>query len=269
MNPEHDIFTGLAETLEGFGVAGSASNATLAALLPSSSSTSPDAAATSFAKECLMCPTVRCAAFCRRQTDKYPRGFVVTCDSCPKHRQTYLRCVQCSLVVHLGCNDGVGPVRSSWTCDWKCYKCVVSASATVTSGLGPSGFVSSGAMLQAQQLPTAAVAATTCNAVSSTSSLHEKTYDSFESMHCALRMSGFSIKTRHFGLWNGAVTEQLRSIYWGCSSCPTKFTAYTCDGEEFRLIPKDHSDNCPGKPQSTTGPVGVVVGGRGSTQELQ
>jgi hypothetical protein len=113
--------------------------------------------------------------------------------------------------------------------------------------------VSSGATLQAQQLPTA------CNAVSSTSSLHEKTYDSFESMHCALRMSGFSIKTRNFVLRNGAVTEQLRSIYWGCKSCPTKFTAYTCDGEEFRLIPKDHSDNCPCKPQSTTGPVGATV----------
>ena len=223
---------------------------------PFTSSSSPDPAATSFADQCLICPTVRCAAMCRRQTDKYPRGFVVTCDSCLKHRQTYLRCVQCGLVVHLGCDDGGGSVRLSWTCTWKCYKCVVSPGLTVTSG-----FVSSAATLQVEQLPTptAAAVATICDAVSSTSSMLEQTYDSYDSMYCAIRKSGFHVRTKNFAVRNGAVTDQLRSIFWECKLCGNKFTAYTSDGEEFVVVPKDHSDNCPCKPQSKSGPVGAIV----------
>ena len=206
---------------------------------PPQESSPENAEATIFANQCLKCPTVRCAALCRRQTDKYGRGLVVVCDSCPKHSQSYLRCIQCQKIIHVGCDDGGGRPRLSWTAPWKCSLCEAvpggGGGGAVTSGAATSGAAPSVPALQMQPLleqeQSAAVAAAVTNsgAVSSTSSVQEMTYDSFESMYSALRNCGFRRQSKRYAVRAGAVTKELRTVQWACHHCDTNVTAHTTD----------------------------------------
>ena len=153
----------------------------------------------------------------------------------------------------------------TWAGNWKCFKCAAAVASlydVATSGPGAATSGAGAATSGAQPPIVVAAAETAPHAVTPhavTSSLQEKTYDSFDSMHCDLRKKGFIIRTRKFVVRNGITTEQLRAIYWTCSHCVAAFTAHTTDGEEFVLIPKDHGHDCPNKPQPQTSPVGATV----------
>jgi hypothetical protein len=169
-----------------------------------------NAASSAFVDQCLkkLCPTLRCAAHkCRRVTDKYPRGYVVVCDSCPKHVQTYLRCVVCQKTIHVGCDDGGGSSRVSWTSNWKCSPCFnQGASAVVTDvgGAAPTSLLQPPAYDAAERTATPVNDDATCTTV---------TYDDFESMHSALRAQGFHVKTTNYVRKHGSVTSNKSSQY--------------------------------------------------------
>ena len=123
------------------------------------------------------CPTVRCEAACRRQTDNHGRGNVVLCDACPKHAFTYLRCVQCRYTIHVGCADICGSVtRLAWVRNWKCSRCT-SGPTTEPPAAAPtlpsSGLTSDGPGTASVEEP-------------------EVTYENFDSMHGATIHSEFS-----------------------------------------------------------------------------
>jgi hypothetical protein len=146
----------------------------------------------------------------------------------------------------------------------------------VTSVDDTSGAATSGVPLQLQTLPqeqqTVGLAAADVQlqlvpqrqqsaalSHSSRSSLLETTYDSFDSMHTALRNRNFCIRQKRFVVRGGAVTNEMRTFHWGCIPCSTNFVAYTSDGEEFVVAPPDHRDNCARKPHAKTGPAGATV----------
>ena len=113
---------------------------------PSSSASPESSAATEFIAQCFKCPTAPCAARkCRRQTDKYPRGYVVVCDSCPKHVHTYLRCVICQKTIHVGCDDGGVCARMSWAGNWKCFACAAAVASLYDAATSGPGAATSGA----------------------------------------------------------------------------------------------------------------------------
>jgi hypothetical protein len=128
-----------------------------------------------------------------------------------------------------------------------------------SSVVATSGAATSGAALQLQPLPLEQQTAGLAAADSSRSSLQEMTYDSFDSMHTALRNRNFCIRHKRFVVRGGAVTNELRTVHWGCIPCNTNFVAYTSDGEEFVVAPPDHRDNCTRKPHAKTGPAGATV----------
>ena len=203
---------------------------------------SPESAsATVFIDQCLKCPTARCAVHkCRRQTDKYPRGQCVVCDSCPKHLRTYLRCVQCQKTIHVGCDDGVVS-RLSWTGNWKCSSCitdVVQGAGADVPHVGASAGV--GTSASASDAATAANSDATCSSV---------IYEDFDSMHCAVRSLGFHVKTTNYIRKNGAVTTIKSSLYWECTKCFVRFASSAVNGgtsedSEWRVSVKHHADGC-------------------------
>jgi hypothetical protein len=203
----------------------------------SSSSTSPDAAGMTFADACLKCPTAQCAASkCRRQTDKYRRGLVVTCDSCPKHVRTYLRCVQCKMAIHVGCADSGGHTTYLWTASWRCYVCSNSVPTAAVSTHVPSASDASVTPTSSHLQPTAATSDSLM------------TYENFEAMHCAVRAQGFRTKTTNYIRKHGVVTELKSSVYWECTTCSVRVMSAAVDGEDpdsaWKVSVKPHKDGC-------------------------
>jgi hypothetical protein len=215
-------------------------------------SESPDQAALDFAAQLFKCPTAQCAAVkCRRQTDKYGRGQVVTCDTCPKHVRTYLRCVQCKITIHVGCADSGGTPTYSWIANWTCSVCskvavpVLAADAIpVLAAVGASSAAdatSSTAVHQTQlTAEDAATGASSCDV----------TYEDIAAMQFALRGQGFCVKSTNYVMKGGTVTEHKASLYWQCLQCGVRFTSRPVDGGgaddncAWRVSFKPHEDGC-------------------------
>ena len=213
-------------------------------------SESPDESALEFAAQLLKCPTAQCASVkCRRQTDKYGRGQVVTCDTCPKHVRTYLRCVQCKITIHVGCADSGGTPTYSWIANWKCSVCskvavpvLAADDVPVLAAVGASSAAdaTSSSAVQPTQLTSedAATGASSCDV----------TYEDEESMHCALRGQGFRVKSTNYVVKGGTVTEHKASLYWQCPQCHVRFASRPVDGggadDAWRVSVKPHEDGC-------------------------
>ena len=185
------------------------------------------------------CPTVRCEAACRRQTDNHGRGNVVLCDVCPKHAMAYLRCVQCKYTMHVGCPDICGSVtRLSWVRDWKCSRC-----SNICTSENPTGPSAAAVTLPSQ--------GSTSNGPG-TASVEEphETYENFDIMHSALRGYGFRTQSTNFVVRNGVRTAEIKSIRWECKdpNCKTFFYAYALPGDEFDIRIKPHGCGCSSKP---------------------
>ena len=181
------------------------------------------------------CPTVRCEAACRRQTDNHGRGNVVLCDACPKHAFTYLRCVQCRYTIHVGCADICGSItRLAWVRNWKCSRCT-SGPTTEPPAAAPtlpsSGLTSDGPGTASVEEP-------------------EVTYENFDSMHGAMRRKGFRTQSTNYVVRNGARTGDIKSVRWECKdpACKTNFYAYALPSGEFSVRIKPHGCGCSSKP---------------------
>jgi hypothetical protein len=208
----------------------------------SSSSASPDAAAMQFVQSILKCPTVHCAASkCRRQTDKYERGQVVVCDTCPKHVRTYLRCGKCNITIHVGCPDGGGVTRYTWTTNWKCSEC----SNPTISGLAADVAVARPPPDPPTDTDSHAAVTVTSHASCTSATVQ---YEDYDSMYSAVRALGFHVKTTNYIRKNGVVTKIISSQYWQCPACSVRVVCTAVNGEDddsaWRVGVKPHSDSC-------------------------